>query len=106
MKILKLHYRIFKVLGLVQQNEASEMYGFVNILHICTVIFIILSTTLPSIAYVWVNVADLAKTTEATYSIAGMSMPVGMYWFLAISKPKLRMVLDELQNIVDDSAFS
>lgn len=104
MNILILHHQFFKVLGLIQQNEASETYGFLNVLHICTVIFIILSTTVPSIAYFWANVADITKTTDATYTIAAMCMSLGMYWFPAISKSKLKTLLGDLQNIVDESA--
>lgn len=102
---LSLHQQMFKILGLINlKSKPHEFNKNVWIkMHNIFVILVILSTLLPSIAYFWVNITDIKKTTDATYIIASMSMALGMYLSLVQSKIELGNLLIELQMIMNES---
>lgn len=58
---------------------------------------------LPSINFFVVNMSNLVSVTEGMYVIAAFSISALMYVFLLYEKHLLKIVIDEVQRLVDRS---
>lgn len=103
MIVLKQNQEYFKIVGLFLDDDQHSNWNniFINIMAS----FPILGVLVLSIGYFIENISDLAKTTDATYVICALSLFFVHFWVFALQKIEFRMLIQELQSIIDKSWF-
>lgn len=64
-----------------------------------------LSTLLPSIAYLIMNIDDLNIASDSMYGICAYLIILSKYWHIANIHKVFYAMLDDLQNIVNESKY-
>lgn len=105
-EILTLTKLLLKLSGVLPMfGDDFEQYKFGRWLKICLLSTPLLIVLVTDICYLFVNLLDITKSTDALYLANGYFISTGMYWFLIANRFEIRDLLNTMQQIVNERNF-